>query len=206
AMALIHGSKQSDDDAMRRFFTDVWIASANTPTTYQDVTVPGGSVSDEMTITAEHARGFCENTGKTSWQYVCAEDGKLVAPLEFAELSAMRSLLGMFQATLFGSGQANIVHYFNRFEIADGVRPILVGDTISVTVSFDGLENAAASKKLSLTTVMERDGQPIGTTKSVMISRLHRIDVCEAFAFDREHKITIVLPSAADVAVLESRE
>ncbi|KAJ2712737.1 beta subunit of fatty acid synthetase, partial [Coemansia spiralis] len=191
ATALIHGSKQSDDDAMQRFFIDVWTASANTPTTYQDVTVPGGSVSDTMTITAEHARGLCESTGLNPRQCVFAEDGKFVAPLEFVQLPAMRSLLGMFQSTIFGSGQANIVHYFNRFEIADGVQPILVGDTISVTVSLDGLVSAAASKKLSLTTVMHRDGQRVGTMKSMLISRLHGIDVSDSFEFDREHKITI---------------
>ncbi|KAJ2805521.1 fatty acid synthase alpha subunit Lsd1 [Coemansia helicoidea] len=118
----------------------------------------------------------------------------------------MRPILSVFQSTIFGPGAAHVVHHSNRLEIADGVPTLHVGDTISATVRIDGLENIAVGKKLSLMTVMRRNGQPVGSMKSVMVSRSHHMEASNAFAIDREHKVTIALPSAADVTVLESRE
>ncbi|KAJ2792304.1 beta subunit of fatty acid synthetase, partial [Coemansia helicoidea] len=54
--ALIHGSKHADDDAVRRFFTDVWTASADKPTTFQDMKLPGDTVTEDITITSSHLR------------------------------------------------------------------------------------------------------------------------------------------------------
>ncbi|KAJ2802375.1 fatty acid synthase alpha subunit Lsd1, partial [Coemansia helicoidea] len=204
--ALIHGSKQADDDAVRRFYTDVWTASADKPTTFQDMKRPGDTVYDEITITASHIRGFCEITGHSSRQYVHPDDGKLVAPMEFLGTAAMRSILASFQSTIFGPGAAHVVHHSNRLEVADGVPTLHVGDTISSAVRIDGLENTAAGKNLSLTTMLRRNGQLVGSMKSALVSRSHHMEASNAFAIDREHKVTIALPSAVDVTVLESRE
>ncbi|KAJ2801792.1 fatty acid synthase alpha subunit Lsd1, partial [Coemansia helicoidea] len=206
ATALIHGSKQANDDAVRRFYTDVWTASADKPTTFQDMKRPGDTIYDEITITASHIRGFCDITGHKSWQYACPDDGNLVAPMEFLGTAAMRPILAAFQSTIFGPGTAHVVHHFNRIELADGVPTLLEGDTISVAMSIDGLENTVAGKKLTVTTVMKRNGQKTGSMKTVLVSRLHHMEASNAFAIDREHKVTIALPSAADVTVLESRE
>ncbi|KAJ2774642.1 fatty acid synthase alpha subunit Lsd1, partial [Coemansia nantahalensis] len=204
--ALIHGSKQADDDAVRRIFTDVWTASADKLTTFQDMKRPGDTVYDEITITASHLRGLCEIIGRNSWQYACPDDGNLVAPMEFLGTAAMRPILSVFQSTIFGPGAAHVVHHSNRLEIADGVSTLHVGDTISSAVRIDGLEDTPAGKKLTVTSVMRRNGQRAGSMKSVLVSRSHHMEASSAFAIDREHEVTIALPSAADVTVLESRE
>ncbi|KAJ1733092.1 fatty acid synthase alpha subunit Lsd1, partial [Coemansia biformis] len=205
-LAPIHGSRQRDDDVVQQFAIGIWSASADEPEVYVDTVDPDEILRDELTITESHSRALCENIGNRLSQYAQAKDGRLAAPMEFLYVPTLRSILRVLQSSVFGSGQVNVVHLHNQLAFEDGVSGLHVGDTVAIAVRIDGIENLRSGKKLTLTTSMHVDGRKVGSMKSAFLSRSHFVDTAKTFERNCDQKITILLPSSADIAVLEMKE
>ncbi|KAJ2204453.1 fatty acid synthase alpha subunit Lsd1, partial [Coemansia sp. RSA 521] len=52
----IHGSKQRDDESVRKLCIDTWVANAGVPTVFEDVVDSNTVVKSSLTITEEHSR------------------------------------------------------------------------------------------------------------------------------------------------------
>ncbi|KAJ2714618.1 beta subunit of fatty acid synthetase, partial [Coemansia spiralis] len=126
--------------------------------------------------------------------------------MEFLYVPTLRSSLRVLQSSVFGSGQVNVVHLYSRLEFEDGVAGLYVGDTVAIAVRIDGVENQKSGKMLRLLTTMHVGGRKVGTLQLAFLSRSHYVDPAKTFARDSDQRITIVLPTAADVAVLEMKE
>ncbi|KAJ1725950.1 fatty acid synthase alpha subunit Lsd1, partial [Coemansia biformis] len=162
-LAPIQGSKSAEDDSVRDFCNNVWAASAEQPTEYVDFDDPNHLLVDELTISRDHARGFCACVGNESWQYAFADNGSLQAPIEFMTITAIRSLLADLQSSVFGAGQVNVVHMYHRTKVADGVHMLSVGDTVSTITSITGLVNLGPGKRISTAIKAYCRGKLIGT-------------------------------------------
>ncbi|KAJ2715018.1 fatty acid synthase alpha subunit Lsd1, partial [Coemansia spiralis] len=194
----IQGCKSAENDAVRDFCIGVWEASADEPTRYADFSDPDHQLTGELTISEAHMRAFCESVHNESWQYAFADDGRLLAPVEFMYLPALRSILEVLQSTVFGSGQVNVVHLYNRLRLVDGAPMFAVGDTVSSTMRVTSLVNLGLGKRVSTKGKVYCRGRLVGTMESAFLSRAHYVDVARTFEFDRERTITIALPTAAD--------
>ncbi|KAJ1729955.1 fatty acid synthase alpha subunit Lsd1, partial [Coemansia biformis] len=204
--APIHRGIHTDNNPETDFAISVWTVSADEPTTYVDIADANEAVRDEFTITSGHSRAFCDAVGNRAWQYAVSRDGRMLAPMEFMQISAMRCLQRVINSTIFGSGQSNVIHIDNRLEFEDGVDALCVGDTISVTARIDCMVNVKSGKRLMLTASFGRAGQKIGAMKSTFLSRFHYLDAPRTFQYHRNQKIAISLASVAEVAVLEAKE
>ncbi|KAJ2314437.1 fatty acid synthase alpha subunit Lsd1, partial [Coemansia sp. RSA 2704] len=202
----IHGSKQQEDKAVQHFSIDTWVANASEPTTFEDVADSGALVKSNFNITEDHSRRFCESVGNQSWQYAYSSDGVLKAPMDFAYVAFSRDFLRLLQSSVFGSGQLSVVHLYNDTRMEDGARLFQVGDELEIATVIEGLTNVDPGKKITLLCTISCKGQRIATIWSSFLSRSHYIDTANAFEHHRQQHISIVLPSAAEVAVLESKE
>ncbi|KAJ2537846.1 fatty acid synthase alpha subunit Lsd1, partial [Coemansia sp. RSA 1853] len=202
----IHGSKQRDNESVRQLCIDTWVANADDLTPFVDVVDPNTVVKSSFTITEEHSRGFCESVGNQAWQYTFARDGILQAPMEYAHIVFTRDMLRLLQSSVFGFGQVNGVHMYNDVTLEDGARMFQVDDELAVTATMNGLTNLRSGKKIKLNWIVERGGKKVATIESAFVVRSHYIDIGNAFERYPQQLITIVLPSAADIAALELNE
>ncbi|KAJ2510863.1 hypothetical protein GGH20_005498, partial [Coemansia sp. RSA 1937] len=198
----IHGSKQRDDESVRQLCIDTWVASTDDLTPFVDVVDPNRVVKSSLTITEDYSRGFCESVGNLSWQYAFARDGIMQAPMEFLHVALMRTSLRLLQSSVFGVGQVNVVHLYNDVTLEDGARSLILGDELITSARIDGLVNLVPGKKITLYCTIERHGKKVATVKSAFLSRSHYIDIGNAFERYPQQLITIMLPSAADIAAL----
>ncbi|KAJ2642747.1 fatty acid synthase alpha subunit Lsd1, partial [Coemansia sp. RSA 1287] len=176
----IHGSKQRDDESVRKLCIDTWVANADDLTPFVDVVDPNTVVKSSLTITEEHSRGFCESVGNQAWQYTFARDGILQAPMEYAHIVFTRDMLRLLQSSVFGFGQVNGVHMYNDVTLEDGARMFQVDDELAVTATMNGLTNLRPGKKIKLNWIVERDGKKVATIESAFLVRSHYIDIGNA--------------------------
>ncbi|KAJ2803203.1 fatty acid synthase alpha subunit Lsd1, partial [Coemansia helicoidea] len=205
-LAPVQGSSAAEDTAVRDFCIAVWEASADEPTRYQDFDDPAHVLRGSLTIGEAHMRAFCETVHNQSWPFAFADDGRLRAPADVMYLPAIRSILEVLQSTVFGSGQVNVVHLYNRMRLADGAPMLAVGDTVTSALRITGLVNLGPGKRVATASEFRCNGRLVGTIESAFLSRAHYVDAARAFEYDRGRTIAIALPTPADVAVLESRE
>ncbi|KAJ2844721.1 fatty acid synthase alpha subunit Lsd1, partial [Coemansia brasiliensis] len=202
----IHESKQRNDEAARQLCIDTWVASSDHPVGFDDINDATGVIKSEFTITENHVRAFCKSVDNQSWQYAFAKDGILLAPMEFTHVSFMRTLLQILNSTVFGVGQVNILHLYNEFKFEDDA-PMLRANDQMCSISFvDGLVNLNPGKKLTIRSDVFSGGRKVGTLDSAFLSRSHYINPSRGFKRDRQQHFKIVLPSDADVTVLEAKE
>ncbi|KAJ2737733.1 fatty acid synthase alpha subunit Lsd1, partial [Coemansia sp. Cherry 401B] len=202
----IHGSKQGEDNSAMEFSIALWSANFGQTTGYKDIVDSTTVARTELVITEEHSRALCKVVGNRAWQYSLAKSGFLYAPLDFGQIAYTKELLHFLQSSVFGPGTLSVVHLYNDVVLEDGARMFQVGDTLSVATQLDGLVNIGPGKKLSLRTAVYCQGKKVGTIRSAFLGRSHYVDTSRAFERSRDEKLTVVLPSVADVAVLESKE
>ncbi|KAJ2303230.1 fatty acid synthase alpha subunit Lsd1, partial [Coemansia sp. RSA 2705] len=188
------------------FSIALWSANFGQTTGYKDIVDSTTVARTELVITEEHSRALCKVVGNRAWQYAFAKEGVLYAPLEFGQIGHTKDLLHFLQSSVFGPGTLSVVHLYNDVVLEDGARMFQVGDTLSVASHVDGLVNIGPGKKLSLRTAVYCQGKKVGTIRSAFLGRSHYVDTSRAFERCRDERLTVVLPSAADVAVLESKE
>ncbi|KAJ2160105.1 fatty acid synthase alpha subunit Lsd1 [Coemansia sp. RSA 552] len=206
ALTPIHGSKSRDSEAMRRFFIDIWVGSVDKPSPYADTIDPDTLLENELVITEEHSRALCATVGNNGWAYGYPKHGVLSAPAEFTNVACIRSVLAIFQSSLFGAGQASIVHLSNKLTLADGVGLLKVGDRVSATTRIISLVNVNLGKKLTTLSTIYRNGVKYATAEASFLSRFYFIDPSTAFERTCGQKIMVTLPSETEVSVLELKE
>ncbi|PIA14847.1 hypothetical protein COEREDRAFT_103271 [Coemansia reversa NRRL 1564] len=208
-LGLIHGSKSRDDQAIRSFFIATWVADFPFSNLgYVDIKSSESALTfDELfTITEGHTRQLCREVGNRSWKHMYSLDNRLLAPIELLQASATRGMLRVIASEFYGSGQLNLVHVSNRIELVDDIPNVFAGDTITTSFAIDGLYNTAAGKILTLRCVIRNQGRHFASLTAEFLGRSHYVDTCKAFKRDVNQKISIMLVSIAEVAVLVAKE
>ncbi|KAJ2162515.1 fatty acid synthase alpha subunit Lsd1, partial [Coemansia sp. RSA 552] len=202
--APIHGSSSQEYMAIQRFFRDTWAAGAGKP--FVSVTDTDEVVRSEFTVTNDHSQALCSAIGNSAWQYTYGAKGVLCAPAEFTHASVIEGSLRVMQSSLFGPGQANVVHLSNKLTLEEGAPLIQVGDRLVCTLRIDSLVNHQSGKKLVVHGTIHRNEHKYATVESEFLCRSYFINASQAFERKRGQKTVILLPSEADVPVLEAKE
>ncbi|KAJ2080551.1 fatty acid synthase alpha subunit Lsd1, partial [Coemansia sp. RSA 988] len=208
-LGIIHGDESKNNQAIRSFYIDTWVADHPRPcTAFVDIKDSDCTIAcnKTFTITENHIREFCHEVGNRSWQHAYSWNGRLLAPIELIHASATRDMLRVIASSFYGTGQLNLVHVSNRINLVDGPSNVFAGDTISTSTTVDGLYNTAAGKLLALKCVIQKQGQHFASLTAEFLGRLHYVDACKAFKRDSNQQISIVLTSAAEIAVLVAKE
>ncbi|KAJ2667640.1 fatty acid synthase alpha subunit Lsd1, partial [Coemansia sp. RSA 1085] len=202
----IHGSKQRDDSAAQNFSIEIWSANFKQNGEYTDIADPNVQLVNEIVITERHSRLLCKSIGNNAWRYAFPRDGVLLAPIEFINIAYVKDLLHLLQSSLFGVGQLSVVHIYSDYVHEDGAPMLRVNDKLTATTRIDGLVNMELGKKLSLETTLHCENIKIGVLKSAFLSRSHYVSVEQTFEHRHQQKMTVSLPSEADIAALKSCE
>ncbi|PIA12744.1 hypothetical protein COEREDRAFT_67958 [Coemansia reversa NRRL 1564] len=206
-LAPIHGSKENDDLEMHRFSTCVWTANQSAQVSYNDVTSPNMSLqSEELVITEDYIRKFCQIIGDRSWRYATKRNRRLQAPMEFLYLNSMSNMTRVMVSSLYGSGQLDLVHSFNRIELVDNAPALFAGDKIYSSAAIIGLYNTSSGKVLKISSTVYCNNQPAAKILSTIHGRGHHIKHTKAFRNVHGERFSVMLPTDADVAVLESKQ
>ncbi|KAJ2160602.1 fatty acid synthase alpha subunit Lsd1, partial [Coemansia sp. RSA 552] len=203
----IHGSRQQEDDAVRQLFIDAWVSDSNQPISFEDITDPKAVLSDELVLTEELSRALCAAVGNQTRQYLVPDDnGHLLALAELIQIPSTRQSLQMSYSSLFGEGQAKIVHLYSKAELVDGARPFLVGDCVTVSTEIIELANIDAGKQVIFQPVIYREGQKVAVLESAILSVGCFVDIARAFTRRSDQRIVAVFPSASVIGALEARQ
>ncbi|KAJ2076549.1 fatty acid synthase alpha subunit Lsd1, partial [Coemansia sp. RSA 988] len=203
----IHTSKDSDNEAIRIFSTRVWAANQGVQASYIDVISPSEPLqSEELVITEDMIRSFCQNIQDRSWRYVTTSNKLLQAPMEFLYFNSMSSMTRVMVSSLYGPGQLDLVHSFNRIELMDNTPALFAGDKLYSTAAITGLYNTSSGKVLKISSTVYCNGRPAATIHSTIHGRGHYVAPVKAFRHEHGEKFSVVLPTDADVAVLESKQ
>ncbi|PIA19567.1 fatty acid synthase [Coemansia reversa NRRL 1564] len=206
-LAPIHADKEDGNAEKRRFSARVWAANQSAQASYDDVASPSVSLqSEELVITEDFIRKFCQNIGDRSWVYATKQDERLQAPMEFLYLSSMRDMTRVLASSLYGPGQLDLVHSSNRIELMDDAPALFTGDTIHTSFSVTGLYNTVSGKVLTLSSTTYCNDRPVAKIRSTIHGRGYYVEHSRAFRHVQGEKFSIMLFTDADVAVLESKQ
>ncbi|KAJ2616190.1 fatty acid synthase alpha subunit Lsd1 [Coemansia sp. RSA 1365] len=206
-LAPIHADKENADAEKRIFSTRVWAANQSAQASYDDVTSPSMTLkSEELVITEDYIRKFCQNIGDRSWVYATKQDERLQAPMEFLYLSSMKDMTRVLASSLYGSGQLDLVHSYNRIELMDKSPPLFTGDKLNTSFSVTGLYNTVSGKVLTLSSTTYCNGRPVAIIRSTIHGRGYYVENARAFRNVQGERFSIMLFTDADVAVLESKQ
>ncbi|KAJ2805127.1 fatty acid synthase alpha subunit Lsd1 [Coemansia guatemalensis] len=206
-LAPIHANKENGNVEKRRFSTCVWAANQSAQASYDDITSPSVSLQgEELVITEDYIRSFCQNIGDQSWLYATKQDERLQAPMEFLYLSSMKDMTRILASSLYGSGQLDLVHSYNRIEMMDGAPALFTGDRVYASITVTGLYNTVSGKVLTLSSTTYCNDRPVARTHSTIHGRGYYVEHDKAFRHVNGEKFSVMLATDADVAVLESKQ
>ncbi|KAJ2814210.1 fatty acid synthase alpha subunit Lsd1 [Coemansia furcata] len=194
-------------DRIRRLYRETWIDNSDEPTEFEDHVDPDAQLLDRsFTITEDHVYSACQAVGNSSQHYSYATNSGLRAPLEFYYYAATPSIMRILASTVFGDGQLNVVHLYNKTELVDGSAPLMVGDSISSNMRVVEITNMASGKRVTIVGSISRSGQVIAHIETAFLSRNFAISVDNAFQRMSQQRFAILLTTAEDVAALEAKE
>ncbi|KAJ2159048.1 fatty acid synthase alpha subunit Lsd1 [Coemansia sp. RSA 552] len=204
SLAPIHASRPQEDQAVQKFYRDTWAANSGEP--YVDVTSPDEILTSELTISKEHSRAFCTAVRNTTEEYLYPEGDVLFAPVEFTHILITDAFLRLMQSSLFGPGQASIVHLYNRLVLEENAPLLCVGDKLRAAVSVDGFVNTDSGKKMTILATVYCNDRKYATVDLGLLSRSYFIDTSRTFRRNRRQRIVVLLPSEVEVAALEAKD
>ncbi|KAJ2806143.1 fatty acid synthase alpha subunit Lsd1, partial [Coemansia guatemalensis] len=206
-LAPIHAHKENENAEKRRFSTCVWAANQSAQTSYDDNIRPNVPLqSKELVITEDYIRSFCENIGDQSWLYATKQNERLQAPMEFMYLSKMKDMTRILASSLYGSGQLDLVHSYNRIEMVDGAPLLFAGDRVYASITATGLYNTVSGKVLTLLSTAHCNDRPVARIHSTIHGRGYYVEHDKAFRHVHGERFSVMLATDADVAVLESKQ
>ncbi|KAJ2466134.1 hypothetical protein EV174_006566, partial [Coemansia sp. RSA 2320] len=194
-------------DRVRRVYAESWFDNADAPSAYEDHADPDAQLhSDGFMITEDHVSSFCQTVGNHLQHYLQGGKAGSRAPMEYLFLSCTPSTLRILASTVFGDGQLEIVHLYHKIRLADGAAPLMVGDSVSSSLSIGGVFNAGAGKQITVLGTLRCRGEVIAHMETAFLSRNRSTPIEMAFQREHEQRFTIGLATDSDVAALVAKE
>ncbi|KAJ2084471.1 fatty acid synthase alpha subunit Lsd1 [Coemansia sp. RSA 988] len=206
-LAPIHVNKENENMEKRRFSASVWAANQSTNASFDDNLLPNVPIrGEDFVISEDNIRSLCQNIGDQSWVYATKQNERLQAPMEFLYLSSMRDMTRILASSLYGYGQLDLVHSYNRIELMDDAPALFTGDRINISITVTGLYNTVSGKVLTLSSLTHCNDQPVARIHSTIHGRGYYVEHTKAFRHEEGKNFSIILTTDAEVAVLESKQ
>ncbi|KAJ2881633.1 fatty acid synthase alpha subunit Lsd1, partial [Coemansia aciculifera] len=157
-------------------------------------------------ITEEHVYDVCQIVGNSSQHYMYPTSSGLRAPMEFLYYSATPAIMCTLSSTVFGDGQLNVVHLYNKIELMDGTTPLMVGDAVSSSLRVDEITNTASGKRFKVKGYLSRGSQVIAHIETAFLSRNNFARIEDTFLRANQQHFTIRLATSNDVLALKAKE
>ncbi|KAJ1997552.1 fatty acid synthase alpha subunit Lsd1, partial [Coemansia thaxteri] len=194
-------------DHTRRLHAETWTNNADAPSVFEDYTDPDAQLhSDDFIITKDHVSSFCRTVGKHLQHYLQAVGAGLRAPMEYLFFSCTPSILRILSSTAFGDGQLETVHLYHKIQLADGAAPLMVGDSVSSSLSISEIFNTGSGKQITVLGSLRCRGEVIAHMETAFFGRNRFTPIEKAFQREHEQRFTIQLGTESDVAALMAKE
>ncbi|KAJ2747571.1 fatty acid synthase alpha subunit Lsd1 [Coemansia sp. BCRC 34301] len=198
---------EENKEHIRQLYSKTWIDNSDEPSEFEDHIDPNALLLGKgFKITEDHVYDVCQIVGNSSRHYLCPTSSGLHAPMEFYYYAATPSIMRILASTVFGGGQLNIVHLYNKIELVDGATPLMVGDTVSSSLRIDGITNTSSGKRFKVLGHLCRGDQVIAHMETAFLSRNTAARVEDTFQRAQGQQFTIQMATANDIAALRAKE
>ncbi|KAJ2909900.1 fatty acid synthase alpha subunit Lsd1, partial [Coemansia aciculifera] len=203
----IHLVMEGHSEHIRQLYSQTWIDNSDAPSEFMDhVDSDSLLLGEGFEITEDHVYDVCQIVGNRSKHYLYPTSSGLRAPMEFIYYSATPTIMRTLSSTVFGSGQLNIVHLYNKVKLVDGTTPLMVGDTVSSSLRVGEITNMASGKRFKVKGHLSRGSQVIACIETAFLSRNNFARVEDTFLRANQQRFNILLATTNDVLALKAKE
>ncbi|KAJ2643441.1 hypothetical protein GGF44_001166, partial [Coemansia sp. RSA 1694] len=163
----IHFVFEGHEVRRRKLYIATWIGNAGAHTGNSDTFDTNCRfLSDELVITKEHVRAFCQNVGNRSRHYSVEDGGSLFVPMDFMIVPTTPSMLRVLSSSLITNDLFKVLHLYNRYQILDGATMLKVGDKFSSDLVIAELVSLPIGRRVKLFINYYCRSQKIATIES----------------------------------------
>ncbi|KAG8997734.1 3-oxoacyl-[acyl-carrier-protein] synthase [Tulasnella sp. JGI-2019a] len=201
--APIHEVVDGRNKRIKEFYWKLWFGD--------DESLPEIGLRDtftgpEVTISAVAVESFCSVVGNQGEVFKGTRSETLQAPMDFAIVTGWQAIMkAIFPAAIDGD-LLKLVHLSNGFNMVPNARPLQAGDVCQAEAKIASVINSESGKAVKVTGVVKRGGEPVIEVVSSFLYRGTFTDYPNTFEIVEEPTFAVEVASAADVAVLKSKE
>ncbi|KAJ1963243.1 fatty acid synthase alpha subunit Lsd1, partial [Dipsacomyces acuminosporus] len=193
---------------IQRFFIEIWQRDYEGPLeSYYNSLDKHAVVRGKRTeVTKEDVSKYCRIIGNGSKHYPPNSKHATLAPMDYISILTSRNVFDRLTAEVAYIGLLNGVHLFNSVRYVEGQGPLVLGDMVDCASQITQIVNTDVGKKIEIATHIFRNGDRLAEVDSTFLCRGIDVDPKQTFRKVKEPATRVVLRSAEDVAVLESKE
>ncbi|KAJ2611506.1 fatty acid synthase alpha subunit Lsd1 [Coemansia sp. RSA 1365] len=214
-LAPIHELMVGRDARIREFFIDTWLRSSA-----EEAIETGSEVNSEeentklefitraIRVDVERVGSFCRAAGLRLPAFPPNSDSAAQVPMDYLPVLALRSAFKALTSHAVHSGLLHMVQTGCEIRREGGsTTQLRLNELVDATARVEELANCAQGKRVVLTSQILRDGLPIADIRSSFLFLGAALDDPNSgFCRTTHPLLEIVLQSAADLAVLLSKE
>ncbi|KAJ3148374.1 3-oxoacyl-[acyl-carrier-protein] synthase [Geranomyces michiganensis] len=195
----IHEVMEGRNQRIKDFYGALWhVDAASAQLTPRD------TFRSSFTVTSQHVSDFTQVVGNQAELYVSGASDR-AAPMDFAIVAAWKSLVTAILPKEIDGDLLKLVHLSNEFRML-GSRDILhVGDEIQTETVINSVIINDAGKAVEVKATLNRDAKPLMEIVSTFLYRGKFTDYENTFRRTTEKPVQVVLASAKDIEVLQSK-
>ncbi|KAJ1958568.1 fatty acid synthase alpha subunit Lsd1 [Linderina pennispora] len=168
------------------------------------VGIPSVFTCQPFVVTADLVDRLCLSVGNTD---VCYESRNgCSAPMDLFYLIAWEGTVTMLSQRAWNSEMFDAIHLANHVELAPGASMLRIGDVINTDVRVTAIIDTPMGKRIKIGSAFSRHGNQLATMDIEILFRGHEADAGSAFEHIENSTSRVILRSAADISVLQSRQ
>ncbi|KAI8855120.1 acyl transferase domain-containing protein [Chytridium lagenaria] len=191
----IHEVVEGRNQRIKNFYAALWDVSAT------DIQMkPTDTFRSSFEVNSSHIKDFTQIVGNQDELYINSS----IAPMDFGIVAGWRSLVTAILPKEIDGDLLRLVHLSNEFRtLSDEL--IQEGCTIDTEATVNAVLIAESGKTVEVKAVLSKDGKPVQEIISRFLYRGKFTDYENSFQRHVETPMEVVLASAKDVAVLQSK-
>ncbi|KAG8889684.1 3-oxoacyl-[acyl-carrier-protein] synthase [Tulasnella sp. 332] len=201
--APIHEIVDGRNSRIKEFYWKLWFGDNES---LPEIGLRDTFTGPEVTISAAAVESFCSVVGNQGEVFKGKRSETLQAPMDFAIVTGWQAIMkAIFPASIDGD-LLKLVHLSNGFKMVPGAHPLQAGDVCQAEANIASVINSESGKAVKVKGVVKRSGEPVIEVVSSFLYRGAFTDYPNTFEVVEEPTWTLEVTSAADVAVLKSKE
>lgn len=165
---------------------------------------PRDTFRSAFTINSQHVSDFAQVVGNQAELYVSGASDR-AAPMDFAIVAAWKSLVTAILPKEIDGDLLKLVHLSNEFRMLAAHDILRVGDHLETETVINSVIINDAGKAVEVKATLNRNGRPLMEIVSTFLYRGKFIDYQNTFRRTTEKPVQVVLASAKDLEVLQSK-
>ncbi|OMJ08649.1 Fatty acid synthase subunit alpha [Smittium culicis] len=204
--ALIHEDMSGRNDRIKTFYNLTWFGD-NAISDIQKIDDKNHIFKHSgAAIDPKRVFEYCDSIGNNNEKYLVPEDGKILAPMDFAITLGWYPICHAMLSKIVDEDLISLVHLKNEFRMVDGAAPFRSGDIIDSEARVEKITIGDAGKFLDVTGSLYINGELAMYIYSSFLYRGRFSDFENTYQFIKEDPMQLELQKNSEIAVLMSKE